>query len=58
MTLAETEQTLDTLRIRHPGIDECMLVTLLRSGGWEEKQVEDAKMMFRVGVTQDFVNRT
>ncbi len=49
MTLHEIEQTLDTLRARHPGLDEAMLVTLLRSGGWEEKQVEEARMMFKTG---------
>ena len=53
MTLHEIEQTLDTLRTRHPGLDESMLVTLLRSGGWEEKQVEEARMMFKVGGQQD-----
>lgn len=53
MTLHEIEQTLDTLRTRHPGLDEGMLVTLLRSGGWEEKQVEEARMMFKVGGGQE-----
>lgn len=53
MTLHEIEQTLDTLRTRHPGIDEGMLVTLLRSGGWEEKQVEEARMMFKTGAPQN-----
>lgn len=52
MTLHEIEQTLDTLRTRHPGLDEAMLVTLLRSGGWEEKQVEEARMMFKTGSPQ------
>ncbi len=53
MTLHEIEQTLDTLRTRHPGLDEGMLVTLLRSGGWEEKQVEEARMMFKTGAPQN-----
>lgn len=53
MTLHEIEQTLDTLRTRHPGLDEGMLVTLLRSGGWEEKQVEEARMMFKTGSSQN-----
>ena len=53
MTLHEIEQTLDTLRARHSGLDEGMLVTLLRSGGWEEKQVEEARMMFKAGSPQE-----
>ncbi len=55
MTLHEIEQTLDTLRTRHPGLDEGMLVTLLRSGGWEEKQVEEARVLFKTGSLEEGV---
>lgn len=49
MTLQETEETLRTLNKRHPGLNEVMLVTLLRAGGWEEKHVEEARLLFRSG---------
>ncbi len=47
MTLTETEETIQTLIRRHQGLNEEMLVTLLRAGGWEDKQIEEAKMIFR-----------
>lgn len=46
MTLQELETILDTLTSRHPNIDETTLLTLLRSGGWEEKIVRDAITLF------------
>jgi hypothetical protein len=46
MTLHEIEETLQILRKRHAGLNEAMLVTLLRAGGWEEKQIEEAKVVF------------
>jgi hypothetical protein len=46
MTLHEIEETLATLESRHGRLDEAMLVTLLRAGGWEEKDIEDAKTLF------------
>ena len=49
MTLTETEETLHTLINRHPGLDDSMLVTLLRSGGWEEKEIQVARTLFREG---------
>ncbi len=50
MTLRETEETLRTLATRHPGLDEAMLITLLRAGGWEEKQIDEAKAIWKAGV--------
>ncbi len=47
MTIAEIESTLRTLRIRHPNLDEELLVTLLTAGGWEEKVIKDAVSIFR-----------
>lgn len=47
MTLNEIEETLNTLDERHSGLNEDMLITLLRAGGWEDKQIEDAKAVFR-----------
>lgn len=47
MNLRELEETLHTLESRHPGLNEVMLVTLLRAGGWEEKNIEEARLLFR-----------
>jgi hypothetical protein len=49
MTLQEKEDTLEILTKRHPGLNEVMLVTLLRAGGWEEKDIEEARLLFRGG---------
>ena len=49
MTISEIESTLKTLETRHPKLDEAMLVTLLRAGGWEEKVIQEAIMVFRGG---------
>lgn len=46
MTLTETEEILRTLATRHPGLDDVMLVTLLRAGGWEEKEIQVARTLF------------
>lgn len=47
MTLSETEETIKTLQSRHQGLNEEMLITLLQAGGWENKHIEEAKMIFR-----------
>jgi hypothetical protein len=47
MTLHEIESTLATLSSRHAGLDEGMLVTLLLAGGWDAKDIEEAKLLFR-----------
>jgi hypothetical protein len=47
MTLTETEETLQTLIDRHPGLDDSMLVTLLLAGGWEEKEIKVARTLFK-----------
>lgn len=47
MTLHEIEETLHTLQSRHSDLNEQMLVTLLRSGGWEEKNIQEAIFLFR-----------
>lgn len=49
MTLHEIEETLHELQSRHEGLNEGMLVTLLRSGGWEEKNIQEAVLLFRSG---------
>lgn len=52
MNLHEIEETLHILKSRHSDLDEQMLVTLLRGGGWEEKHIQDALFLFRSkGVT-------
>jgi hypothetical protein len=48
MTLHEIEETVHTLASRHKGLDEGMLITLLRAGGWEEKEIEEGKAVFRL----------
>lgn len=47
MTLHEIEETLRTLQSRHNGLKEAELVTLLRAGGWEEKNIREAVLLFR-----------
>lgn len=49
MTLHEIEETLHKLQSRHPGLNEALLVTLLRGGGWEEKNIQEALFLFRSG---------
>lgn len=49
MTLHEIEETLQSLQSRHEGLNEGMLVTLLRAGGWEEKNIQEAVLLFRSG---------
>ncbi len=59
MTLTETEETIQTLINRHPGLDESMLVTLLRAGGWEEKEIQEARTLFaQRGGTREEHNET
>lgn len=47
MTVNEVETILETLYVRHPALDEAMLITLLTAGGWEEKNIRDAVVLFR-----------
>jgi hypothetical protein len=47
MTIAEIESTLSTLCIRHPNLDDELLVTLLTAGGWEDKVIQDAVTIFK-----------
>lgn len=47
MTIAEIESTLRTLRTRHLNLDEEMLITLLTAGGWENKTIQEAIVVFR-----------
>src|SRR4051812_9681813 len=50
MTLHEIEETVRTLASRHEKLDEATLVTLLRAGGWEDKEIADAKTIFASGI--------
>jgi hypothetical protein len=52
MTLHEIEETLHTLIERHPGLDDGQLLTLLRAGGWEQKEIEEARMVFARGIVR------
>jgi hypothetical protein len=47
MTINEIESTLHTLEKRHPNLTEEMLLTLLRSSGWEEKVIQEALVIFK-----------
>lgn len=47
MTIAEIESILRSLCIRHPNLDDQLLVTLLTAGGWEDKVIRDAISLFR-----------
>ena len=47
MTINEIESILETLETRHPNLDEVLLLTLLRAGGWDEKVIRDAVLLFR-----------
>lgn len=47
MTIAEIESTIKILSVRHKNLDESLLVTLLVSGGWESKMIEDALFIYR-----------
>lgn len=47
MTIAEIESILRSLCIRHPNLDDQLLVTLLTAGGWEDKVIRDALSLFR-----------
>lgn len=58
MTLHEIEDTIQDLTSRHTGLDEGMLVTLLRAGGWEEKDIADAKTLFKGRVSSSVVEET
>lgn len=46
MTIAEIESTLRTLYIRHPNLNVELLITLLTSGGWEDKVIKEAVSLF------------
>lgn len=47
MTLHEIEETVHLLASRHKELDEVLLVTLLRAGGWEEKDIAEGKLIYR-----------
>lgn len=47
MNIRDIEETIHTLETRHPGLNETMLLTLLRAGGWEDKDIITAKTLFR-----------
>lgn len=48
MTITEIQATIDELRHRHSGLDEKLLVTLLRAGGWEEDTIKEGLVLFRM----------
>lgn len=47
MTIYEIESTLQSLRLRHPDLDEVMLTTLLLAAGWDDRSRNDALAVFR-----------
>lgn len=52
MNIRDIEETLRTLKKRHPGLNEVMLATLLDAGGWEDKDIETAKVLFHPPVSK------
>ncbi len=53
MNINEIQSTLDTLRIRHPSLDEGTLKLLLSSGGWDETSIREAVALFNHGDKTD-----
>ncbi len=49
MTLSEIETTIQELAVRHDGLTEEMLTTLLLSAGWEDKNIKEAATLFKQG---------
>ncbi len=47
MTIGEIQSTLDSLQKRHPNLTEELVSVLLEAGGWDKKQIEEAKAVFR-----------
>ncbi len=47
MTVNEIENTLQSLYKRHENLSEATLLTLLKSGGWDEKMIRDAVLIHR-----------
>lgn len=47
MTVNEIETTLQSLYKRHENLNEATLLTLLKSGGWDEKMIRDAVHIHR-----------
>lgn len=47
MTVNEIETTLQSLYQRHENLSEATLLTLLKSGGWDEKMIRDAITVHR-----------
>jgi hypothetical protein len=46
MSITEIQTTIDELRKRHPELDEALLVTLLRAGGWDAAAIREATIIF------------
>lgn len=46
MTLSEIETTLTELTVRHKNLDITLLSTLLTSGGWDEKTIKEAVLLY------------
>lgn len=55
MTLSEIETILEELIVRHQGIDETLLSTLLTASGWEDKNIKEAIMLFRQKPSKGFL---
>lgn len=47
MTINDIENSLKTLKNNHLNLDEPTLITLLTAGGWDEKDIRDAVVIFR-----------
>lgn len=47
MTINEIQSTLDQLKERHPPLNEGLISTLLLAGGWDERSIKEAVMLFK-----------
>ena len=50
MTINDIENILYTLKTNHPDLNDDLLVTILKAGGWEEKNIRDAVTIFHSSV--------
>lgn len=49
MSISEIESILQSLRTRHPDLDEKMLEVLLLAGGWDSSIIRDTLLLFKTG---------
>lgn len=58
MNLGEIEFFVKKLRMRHKGLNEKSFVTLLEAGGWENKAIREASLLFHSVKDEKFEEET